>query len=170
MDVDQICFQSHPADACPRDHADERHPTRARGIGAEIDRDANAALAALYQKVPDAKRFAEKAKGILVFPRIVKAGFLWGAQYGEGALRKGNKTAGYYNTVAGSYGLQAGVQSFGYAMFFMSDSALAYLEKSGGFEVGSGPSVVVLDECAARPPRRRRFRVTSTRSCSAQKA
>ena len=117
---------------------------------AEINRDANAALAALYQKVPDAKRFAAKAKGILVFPSIVKAGFLWGAQYGEGALRKGNKTAGYYNTIAASYGLQAGVQSFGYAMFFMTDSALEYLEKSGGFEIGSGPSVVVLDEGAAK--------------------
>ena len=117
---------------------------------AEINRDANAALAALYQRLPDAKRFAEKAKGILVFPRIVKAGFLYGAQYGEGALQKGNKTVGYYSMVAGSYGLQAGAQSFGYAMFFMSDSALAYLEKSGGFEVGAGPSVAVLDEGTAK--------------------
>jgi lipid-binding SYLF domain-containing protein len=117
---------------------------------AAIDRDASAALAALYEKVPDAKRFAAKAKGILVFPSIAKAGFLWGAQYGEGALRKGNRTVGYYNTIAASYGLQAGVQSFGYAMFFMSDSALAYLEKSGGLEVGSGPSVVVVDEGAAK--------------------
>jgi lipid-binding SYLF domain-containing protein len=117
---------------------------------AAIDRDASEVLAALYEKVPDAKRFAAKAKGILVFPSIAKAGFLWGAQYGEGALRKGNRTVGYYNTIAASYGLQAGVQSFGYAMFFMSDSALAYLEKSGGLEVGSGPSVVVLDEGAAK--------------------
>jgi lipid-binding SYLF domain-containing protein len=117
---------------------------------AEINRDANAALAALYEKIPDAKRLAAKAKGILVFPSIAKAGFLYGAQYGEGALRKGNRTVGYYNTVAASYGLQAGVQSFGYAMFFMRDSALEHLEKSGGFEVGSGPSVVVLDEGAAK--------------------
>jgi lipid-binding SYLF domain-containing protein len=71
---------------------------------------------------------------------------MFGAQYGEGALRKGNKTVGYYNTLAASYGLQAGAQQFGYVLFFMNDAALAYLDKSEGFEIGSGPSVVVLDE------------------------
>lgn len=117
---------------------------------AEIDRDVNAAVARMRESVPNAKQLASQAKGILVFPSIVKAGFLFGAQYGEGALRLKGKTAGYYNTVAASYGLQAGVQSFGYALFFMSDSALAYLDKSGGFEVGTGPSIVVLDEGTAR--------------------
>ena len=113
---------------------------------AEINRDANSALAKLYQTHPDTKKLGAQAKGILVFPSIYKAGFMFGAQYGEGALRKGNKTAGYYNTVAASYGLQAGAQAFGYALFFMNDGALAYLDKTGGFEIGSGPSVVVLDE------------------------
>src|SRR5262245_37523091 len=113
---------------------------------AEINRDANSALAKLYQTHPDTKKLGAQAKGILVFPTIYKAGFMFGAQYGEGALRKGNKTAGYYNTVAASYGLQAGAQAFGYALFFMNDAALAYLDKTEGFEIGSGPSVVVLDE------------------------
>ncbi len=117
---------------------------------AEINRDANAALAKLYEKTPAAKQLAAQAKGILIFPNIVKAGFMFGAQYGEGALRKGNKTVGYYNTVAASYGLQAGVQAFGYALFFMNDSALGYLNKSEGFEIGVGPSIVVLDEGAAK--------------------
>jgi len=85
-----------------------------------------------------------------VFPSIVKAGFLFGAQYGEGALRERGKTVGYYNSAAASYGLQAGVQAFGYALFFMSDSAVRYLDKSGGFELGSGPSIVILDVGAAR--------------------
>ena len=71
-----------------------------------------------------------KAKGILVFPSIVKGGLVVGGQYGDGALLKNDKVVGYYNTVAGSYGLQAGVQKFGYAMFFMNDSSLAYLDKS----------------------------------------
>ena len=69
-----------------------------------------------------------------------------GGQYGQGALRIGGKTAGYYNTVAASYGLQAGVQSFGYAMFFMTDEGLKYLNNSAGWEIGVGPSVVVVDE------------------------
>jgi lipid-binding SYLF domain-containing protein len=100
--------------------------------------------------VPNSRQIANQAKGILVFPNIVKAGFLWGAQYGEGALRRKGRTVGYYNTVAASYGLQAGIQSFGYTLFFMTDSALQYLETSGGFELGTGPSIVILDEGAAR--------------------
>jgi lipid-binding SYLF domain-containing protein len=117
---------------------------------AEINRDANTALAKLYEKIPDAKKLASLAKGILIFPSVYKAGFMFGAQYGEGSLRKGNKTVAYYNTVAASYGFQAGAQAFGYALFFMSDSALSYLDKSEGFEIGSGPSVVVLDEGIAK--------------------
>ena len=71
-------------------------------------------------------------------------------QYGKGALREGGQTVGYYNTAAASYGLQAGVQSCGYAMFFMSSEALGYLKKSSGWEIGVGPSVVVVDEGTAR--------------------
>jgi lipid-binding SYLF domain-containing protein len=112
---------------------------------AEIDRDVDRALARMQDTVPNARYMLERAKGILVFPSIVKAGFLFGAQYGEGALRRQGRTAGYYNSVAASYGFQAGVQSFGYALFFMSDSALQYLDRSGGFELGSGPSIVILD-------------------------
>jgi lipid-binding SYLF domain-containing protein len=117
---------------------------------AEINRDASAGLALLYEKHADAKNLAARAKAILVFPKIHKAGFMFGAQYGEGVLRRGTKSVGYYNTVAASYGWQAGVQTFGYALFFMNDSALTHLDKSDGFEVGVGPSIVVLDEGAGK--------------------
>jgi lipid-binding SYLF domain-containing protein len=117
---------------------------------AEINRDVDAALKHLYAKDPAAHQLANRAKAVLVFPSILKAGFLFGGQYGEGALRRGGKTAGYYNTLSASYGLQAGVQKFGYALFFMTDSALSYLSKSGGFELGVGPSIVVLEEGAAK--------------------
>ena len=117
---------------------------------AEINREANAVLAKLYEKHPKAKQMAAQAKAILVFPSIYKAGFMFGAQYGEGVLRKGNKSVGYYNTVAASYGWQAGAQAFGYALFFMNEGALSYLDKSGGFEVGVGPSIVVMDEGAGK--------------------
>ena len=94
---------------------------------------------------------AAKAKAILVFPSITKAGFIFGGQFGGGgALRKDGKTVGYYNTVAASYGLQAGIQNYSYALFFMTDDALKYLDKSGGFEVGVGPSVVLVDEGMGR--------------------
>ena len=115
----------------------------------EINRDVDKALRDLYAKDPKAKDLTARAKAVLVFPSIYKAGFMFGAQYGDGALRQHGKTIGYYNSVAASYGLQAGVQVFGYALFFMTDSALAYLNKSGGFELGTGPSIAVLDKGAA---------------------
>lgn len=117
---------------------------------AQIDREVDAALAKLYETTPSARKLAQHARGILVFPNVVKAGFIGGAQYGKGAMRKGKRTAGYYNIVAGSYGLQAGVQTFSYAMFFMNDAALASLDSSKGLEVGAGPSIVVLDEGRAK--------------------
>src|SRR5258705_12819337 len=110
----------------------------------QLDRDVDAALSKLYAGTPGARPLEKHAKAILVFPSVVKAGFLFGAQYGDGALRRRGKTVGYYNTVAASYGYQAGLQSFGYVLFFMSDSALRYLDDSGGFELGVGPSGVVL--------------------------
>jgi len=116
----------------------------------EINRDVDAALAKLYADIPDARTLAEKARGVLVFPNVVKAGFLLGAQYGDGALRRQGRTVAYYNTVAASYGLQAGVQTFGYVLFFMTEPALQYLDKSDGFELGVGPSIVVLDAGAAK--------------------
>lgn len=116
----------------------------------EIDRDVTGALQTLYQTTPEAKTLASQAKGILVFPDVVKAGLIVGGQYGDGALRKGSKTVGYYRSVAGSFGLQAGVQSFAYALFFMDDASLRYLEESEGWEIGTGPSVVILDKGFAR--------------------
>jgi len=116
---------------------------------AEIDRNVDAALKTLFDKSESARALAEKAKGVLVFPAIVKAGFIVGGQYGEGALRENGKTVGYYNSVAASYGLQAGIQKFGYALFFMSDSALKWIDKSDGWEIGTGPSIVIVDVGAA---------------------
>ncbi len=116
----------------------------------EIDRGVERALEDLYDSSPGARDLGKNAKGVLVFPKVVKGGFIFGGQYGEGALIKNETTVGYYNTVAASYGLQAGVQSFGYALFFMTDSDLGYLERSSGWEIGAGPSVVVADTGMAK--------------------
>ena len=113
---------------------------------AEIDRDARAALAYLYKKIPGAKALGDKAVAVLVFPSIVKGGFIVAGQFGDGALRKGGKTIAYYRSLAASYGFQAGVQAFGYVLFFMDDASLQYLDKTEGYEVGVGPSLVVLDD------------------------
>ena len=124
------------------------------GIGmdaAQIDREVSTALNTLLKTSPAAAKLAKKARAILVFPRIVKAGLAVGGQYGEGALRKNGKTVAYYSTAAGSYGLQIGGQVFGFAMFFMDDKGLDYLTKNNdGWEVGVGPSVVFVDEGMAK--------------------
>jgi len=112
----------------------------------EINRNATQALTTLYNNTPGAKALADKSKAILVFPSIVKGGFIIAGQYGDGALRKHGKTVGYYRSLAASYGFQAGVQSFGYVLFFMDNESVKYLDKSEGWELGSGPSLVVLDK------------------------
>ena len=124
-------------------------PAYAAGA-AEISGNAQAALKSLYAKVPAAKTIGAKAQAVLVFPKITKAGLGVGGQFGEGALIKGGKTVAYYNTTGLSSGLQAGAQQYGYAMFFMNDGALKQLDKTEGFEVGVGPSIVVLDEGKAK--------------------
>jgi len=126
------------------------HGTANAASKASIDSDVDAALQRLFKSSPAATMLAQDAKAILVFPSIVKAGFIVGAQGGNGALRKKGKTVGYYNTTSASYGLQAGIQKYGYALFFMSDSALRYLDKSDGWEIGVGPSIVVVDTGVAR--------------------
>jgi lipid-binding SYLF domain-containing protein len=115
-----------------------------------FEADANAALKKLYDSEPVAKAIGEKAKAVLVFPNIVKAGFIVGAQYGEGVLLMNGKLIAHYNSVAGSYGLQAGVQAFGYALFLMNDKAVQYLDKSNGWEIGVGPSIVIVDKGVAK--------------------
>jgi lipid-binding SYLF domain-containing protein len=87
----------------------------------------------------------DNAKGVLVFPDILKGGLIVAGQYGDGALRKNGKTVGYYRSLAASVGFQAGGETYSYALFFMDDASLRYLDKSQGWEIGTGPSVVVLD-------------------------
>jgi lipid-binding SYLF domain-containing protein len=122
----------------------------AAASAAELNRDAQAALNSLYAKNPGAKSVGNKAVAVLVFPGIVKAGLGVGGQYGEGVLLRGGKATAYYNTAGASTGLQIGAQKYGYALFFLSEDTLKYLEKSEGFEVGVGPSVVIADEGFAK--------------------
>ncbi|HOW46807.1 MAG TPA: YSC84-related protein [Rubrivivax sp.] len=117
---------------------------------ADLARDAQAALHKLEAAVPAAKALGPQARAILVFPKVTKAGLGVGGQFGEGAMIQGGKVTGYYSTAGASFGLQAGAQTFGYAMFFMNDAALKQLDKAEGFEVGVGPSVVVVDEGMAK--------------------
>jgi len=117
---------------------------------AELSQRSRRALNLLCANNSAAAKLRSSAVGILVFPRIVKAGFIIGAQHGEGALFEHGRAVRFYRTTAASYGLQAGIQEFGYAMFFMNQGDLNYLRQSNGWEFGTGPSVVIVDEGMAR--------------------
>ena len=112
--------------------------------------DSKAALQQLYAVNPKARELGQKARAILVFPKIVKAGLMIGGLRGDGALLENGRATRFYNTSAGTYGLQAGVQSYSSALFFITPSSLDYLTKSKGWSIGSGPSVVVDDEGKAK--------------------
>ncbi|MGE4064140.1 MAG: YSC84-related protein [Rhodospirillaceae bacterium] len=117
---------------------------------ADINRDADQALAALTKDHEIAAAIAGKARAVLIFPNIVKAGLGFGGSYGEGVLRQGGKSVNYYNSVSGSFGLQIGAQTYGYVVFLMNDGAVKYLRESKGWEIGVGPTVVVVNEGVAK--------------------
>lgn len=121
-------------------------PAARAATGAEIDAKVNLALDQLFRESETARALNEKAVAVLVFPDIVKGGLGFGGQYGEGALRRGGATVGYYNIAAASFGLQIGAQTFSQVIFFMTEEALAYLDSSKGFEIGADANVALANE------------------------
>jgi lipid-binding SYLF domain-containing protein len=119
-------------------------PAAAQDYG--LEGKARYALSSLTATVPLAGFLQQRAYAVLVFPDVTKAGFLIGGEYGNGVLFRRGGVAGYYNTAGVSYGLQAGAETFGYAMFFMNEAAFQALNATEGFQIGAGPSVVVLDQ------------------------
>ena len=117
----------------------------------ELEQKARAAYKTLVETTPKAAELGTHATAVLIFPDILKAGFLVGAKEGDGVMfGPDGKVMGYYNATALSYGLQAGAQTFHQAMFLMTPAALNYLNSSDGWSVGVGPSVVVIDEGKAK--------------------
>jgi lipid-binding SYLF domain-containing protein len=116
----------------------------------DLNTDAVQALNTLYKTSPAAERISKTAKAILVFPKVTKAGLVFGGSYGEGVLLKAGRASGYYNTISASWGWQAGAESYGYVVFLMNNKAIKYLNASKGWELGVDPTVVVVDAGAAK--------------------
>ena len=117
----------------------------------ELNSKSRQALAQLYSVSPNAEELSKNAKAILVFPEVIKAGMGVGGMYGKGVLYKHDLPVGFYSIAGGSYGMQIGAQSYSYAMFFMDDKSLEYLlNNNQGWEVGTGPSVVLVDKGMAK--------------------
>lgn len=111
----------------------------------EIDVSVEVALERFFKQVKGAGEFARSAKGMLILPGVVKAGFVVGGEYGEGALQIGGKTVEYYNIVAGSFGFQIGAQSKDIIIAFMTEEALKNFRSSEGWEAGVDGNVALLD-------------------------
>ncbi len=109
----------------------------------ELDAAANATLSKLYESSPQARQLVERARGVLVFPAVLSASFIVGAQHGSGVLRVQGADSGYYSVTGGSIGLQAGAQSKAMVLLFMTDGALAQFRNSSGWTVGADATVAV---------------------------
>ncbi|MEZ2353396.1 YSC84-related protein [Caballeronia sp. RCC_10] len=109
-----------------------------------IDADVDSTLQRLYTTVSGSRELVAKASGVLVFPSVIQAGFVVGAQYGKGSLRAGGHTVGYYSTTSGSVGLQAGAQSKAIIFLFMTQDALTKFRSSNGWSAGADASVALV--------------------------
>ena len=116
----------------------------------DLSKDAAQALQTMYKTNPAAEAISKKAKAILVFPKIVKAGLVFGGSYGEGVLMKGSRVTDYFNSVSASWGWQAGAETYAYVVFLMNDKSVDYLAKTKGWEFGVGPTLVVVNEGIAK--------------------
>jgi len=109
-----------------------------------IDAGVDSSLSTLYQQVPGSRDLVGRAAGVLVFPNVMEAGFIFGASRGHGALRVGGNTVSYHATTSGSFGLQAGAQSTAVFLLFMTQDALRNFQNSRGWTVGADASVTLL--------------------------
>jgi lipid-binding SYLF domain-containing protein len=119
------------------------HPTYAASAQ-EIELETDTALERFRKDVRGGEKFLQAAQAVLVFPNVVKAGFVIGGEYGEGALRIGEKTEDYYSTAAGSIGFQLGIQSKAVLLVFLEKKALAEFRQAEGWEIGVDGSVVLI--------------------------
>jgi lipid-binding SYLF domain-containing protein len=126
---------------CTTTSSDSGDPaTRRQSLNAGVDN----ALASLARQVPGSQELVGRAKGVLVFPSVLEAGFVFGASRGDGALRVNGKTVSFHRTTSGTFGLQAGAQSTAVFLLFMTDDALQRFQNSSGWTAGVDASVTLI--------------------------
>ena len=111
----------------------------------EIDASVNASLDRFVKEVKGAKEFLDAAKGVLIIPKVIQGGLVVGAEYGEGALRIGGKTAGYYNIASASFGYQIGAQEKDIIVVFMNKAVLKKFRTSENWRAGVDAKVTVIN-------------------------
>lgn len=110
-----------------------------------INESADTTLARLYKSAPDSRALVERAKGVLIFPSVIRAGFILGGEHGDGVLRVAGHNEGYYSTTAGSIGWQIGAQSRAIILLFMTQDALNKFRASNGWTVGADATVALAE-------------------------
>lgn len=111
----------------------------------QINIEVDSTLEEFGKEIKGGNKFLKKAKGVLVFPSVIKAGFVLGGEYGEGALRVNSKTVEFYSTAGASFGFQLGAQSKSIVMVFLEESALHRFRNSDGWEAGVDGSVALVE-------------------------
>ena len=134
------CTTTSPSQSSMSENSPGANANKRREIDAAVD----ATLAKMYSSVKGSRELMNKARGALVFPKVLQAGFVVGGQYGEGALRSGGATRGYYNTVTASFGLQIGAQSKAIIFLFMTQDALDKFQRTDGWTAGADASVALV--------------------------
>ncbi|CAE6711895.1 hypothetical protein R69927_04384 [Paraburkholderia domus] len=109
-----------------------------------IDASVDGTMSRLFTTVKGSRELVSKARGVLVFPSVLQAGFIVGGQYGEGALRVGGSSVGYYSTISGSFGLTAGAQSKAIVFLFMTQDSLDSFRNADGWSAGGDASVALV--------------------------
>jgi lipid-binding SYLF domain-containing protein len=109
----------------------------------EIDAEVHETLGQFQKQTSAGHELSQKAAGILVFPKVIKAGFGVGGEFGEGALLIGGKTVAYYNIASASIGLQMGAQTRSEIVLFMNEHALGDFRNSKGWKAGVDGSVAL---------------------------
>ena len=145
-------------------------PSASAATAREIDVSVDVALENFEKEVRGSKAFLEGSKGVLVLPKVLKAGVGFGGEYGEGALRIDGKTVDYYNTVAGSFGFQFGAQAKTIILVFLDEEALKRFRASEGWKAGVDGSVALLTLGAGAKSTRPKYEIPSSASSSDRRA
>ena len=110
----------------------------------QLETDASAAVSRFQSETKGAETLLNEAKGILVCPKITKAGFVVGGESGECVMQVGGKTVEYYANHAGKIGLVAGIQWYSLILVFNEQEALdKFRTGKREFEIGADASVAV---------------------------
>ena len=116
---------------------------------AEILRDANRTVDNLRSDPAfgAARNMLRDARAVYIVPKLIKGGFIFGAEGGSGVLlhrtAKGWSSPRFYDMGSASFGFQIGLEQAELVFIINSDRALRGIE-AGNFKIGAGAGITVV--------------------------